>query len=65
MGSGRLGFGDLMQCNAPAVRLYERLGFVLDGVAREDAFLNGRFENSALYSMLSREFQQKFDHQTS
>jgi len=55
----------VMQCNVPAVRLYEKMGFVLEGVAREDAFLDGRFENSANYSMLSREFQQKFGNETS
>jgi RimJ/RimL family protein N-acetyltransferase len=54
----------VMQCNAPAVRLYEKVGFILEGVAREDFLLNGRFENSALYSMLSREFEEKFGRET-
>lgn len=54
----------VMQCNVAAVRLYDKLGFVSEGVAREDAFLNGRFESSICYSMLSREFRQKFDHET-
>jgi len=51
-----------MQCNVPAVRLYEKLGFCLEGVAREDTLLDGRMESSAYYSMLSREFEQKFGH---
>ena len=52
----------VMQCNVPAVRLYEKLGFCLEGVAREDTLLDGRMESSAYYSMLSREFEQKFGH---
>jgi RimJ/RimL family protein N-acetyltransferase len=54
----------VMQCNIPAIRLYEKLGFALEGVAREDAFLDGRFENRACYSMLSREFEEKFGRGT-
>jgi len=64
MCSGRRGFSGMMRCNALPVRLGKKLGFVLEGVAREDAFLDGRFESSACYSMLNREFQQKLDHET-
>jgi hypothetical protein len=60
MCSGRRGFSGMMRCNAFPVRLGKKLGFVLEGVARKDAFLDGRFERSACYSMLSREFRQKF-----
>lgn len=50
----------VLKSNAPATKLYEKLGFVFEGVAREDSFLNGRMESSAYYSMLSREFEEKF-----
>jgi L-phenylalanine/L-methionine N-acetyltransferase len=38
--------------NAPAVRLYERFGFVVEGVAREFAFRRGAFVDALLMARL-------------
>lgn len=38
--------------NQPSVRLMERLGFLLEGTARDYALLNGRWENHLVYSLI-------------
>ncbi|KGI39722.1 GNAT family N-acetyltransferase [Clostridium tetani] len=42
-------------------KLYEKLGFSIDGVLRESYFYEGRFLNSYILSLLSREFKQYLD----
>ena len=44
--------------NQPAISLYRRLGFVEEGTLRAAAFLDGRFVDRLLLSMLSHEFRQ-------
>jgi ribosomal-protein-serine acetyltransferase len=36
----------------------ERLGFKLDGILRENVFLNGKYYDEAIYSMLAREYSE-------
>lgn len=42
--------------NAPAIRVYEKLGFRREGVAREDVFVDGRYRDVIQYAILAREF---------
>jgi RimJ/RimL family protein N-acetyltransferase len=44
--------------NQPAISLYRRLGFVEEGTLRAAAFVDGRFVDRLLLSMLSHEFGQ-------
>jgi len=43
--------------NPRAVRVYEKCGFVKEGVIRDHQFINGRYVNSYLMSILSHEFE--------
>jgi RimJ/RimL family protein N-acetyltransferase len=42
--------------NKRAIRVYEKLGFVREGVRREWAFINGRYTDEVAYSILAREY---------
>lgn len=46
--------------NEGAVRLYQRLGFVLEGRAREDVWYNGAYHDSVELGMLDREWWEKY-----
>ncbi len=46
----------VISSNAGAIRLYEKLGFVREGVMRKARFKNGVFEDMLMYSMLRDEF---------
>jgi RimJ/RimL family protein N-acetyltransferase len=43
--------------NPRAVHVYEKAGFVREGVHREWAFVEGRYIDELCYSMLAREYQ--------
>lgn len=47
---------DVLASNERAIRVYERLGFVREGVRREDVFKEGRFVDVVRMGILSREF---------
>ncbi len=47
---------DVIHYNDRAIRLYERLGFVREGVKREDLLKRGRFVDVIRMSVLAREF---------
>lgn len=42
--------------NLPSIRVAERLGFTLEGVLRQDEFLNGVFTDLCIYGLLRKEF---------
>jgi RimJ/RimL family protein N-acetyltransferase len=44
--------------NQPAIRVYENIGFVREGVAREHSFIEGRYVDHVNYAMLAREYFQ-------
>lgn len=48
---------DVLDYNERAIRTYERLGFVKEGVHREDVFKDGRFVHVIRMSILAREFE--------
>jgi RimJ/RimL family protein N-acetyltransferase len=43
--------------NAPAVRLYQAVGFREEGRLRQAAFVDGEFKDVLLYSLLRSEFK--------
>ncbi len=50
-----------IQCsvnNAKSAAIPERLGFTLEGIAREDEFLYDHFEDSRIYSILAHEWKE-------
>jgi len=47
---------DVIDYNDRAIRAYERLGFLREGVKREDLLKRGRFVNVIRMSILAREF---------
>ncbi len=47
---------EVLESNVRARRLYERLGFHVDGALREKVFRHGRYEHSILMSLLASEY---------
>lgn len=47
---------EVLESNVRARRLYERLGFRVDGALREKVFRHGRYEHSILMSLLASEY---------
>jgi len=47
---------EVLQHNEPAMRLYKRIGFVLEGVKRLEVRRDGRYLDSLIFSMLRSEF---------
>lgn len=43
--------------NKAACKLAERFGFKLEGTERESAFMNGKFEDVAVYGLLNSEYE--------
>ncbi|MGN7116385.1 GNAT family N-acetyltransferase [Lysinibacillus odysseyi] len=43
--------------NFPAIKLYEKLGFIKEGIERDSHKMDGVFRNQLLYSMLSKEWK--------
>lgn len=43
--------------NKTACKLAERFGFKLEGTERESAFVNGKFEDVAVYGLLKEEYE--------
>lgn len=39
-----------------AIHMYDRLGFVREGVMREHSYANGKYEDKIMYSMLRKEY---------
>lgn len=51
---------EVLDHNEPAKRLYRRLGFVLEGVKRQDVRRGDRYLDSLLMSMLRSEFHSRY-----
>ncbi len=47
--------------NTPSRRVAERAGFVLEGQLRQAEFLDGRFQDDLVYSLLASEYRQRID----
>jgi len=42
--------------NQPAIRAYEKSGYVREGIRREYSFIEGKYVDSFVYSILAREY---------
>ena len=51
---------EVLEHNERARRLYQRLGFVLEGVKRQEVWRNDRYLDSLLFSMLRSEFNSRY-----
>lgn len=47
---------EVQASNTAAIQLYERLGFVREGVKRQDYFADGAYWDTYLYGLLKEEF---------
>ena len=47
----------VFQEHQAAVKLYMKCGFVLEGVLRQDAYLEGRYRDTMIMSVLRRDFE--------
>jgi len=43
--------------HAPAVRSYQKLGFVIEGTFKEQLFRDGRFRNEAMMGILKKDYE--------
>jgi RimJ/RimL family protein N-acetyltransferase len=50
----------VIEGNERAMRSYEKVGFVVEGVLRDDVFFEGRFHSQHVMSMLRPEFDQRW-----
>lgn len=48
---------DVLEYNHRAIRVYEKVGFVREGVRREDVYKDGRFVDVVRMGILDREFE--------
>jgi [ribosomal protein S5]-alanine N-acetyltransferase len=46
----------VLEYNRRAIACYEKCGFVVEGVEREGAFIDGRYETDVIMSILDREY---------
>lgn len=51
--------------NKRAIHLYEKVGFVCEGISRESRFKEGKFVNMVNYSILREEFEKNIHNQNS
>lgn len=47
----------MLEDNVRAQRLYEKIGFIREGVKRKAKFKNGKFVNMLIYAILREEFK--------
>lgn len=47
--------------NQRAIKLYEKIGFVKEGIKRQSNYKNGKFVDMYMYSILKEEFWVKFE----
>lgn len=50
-------YAEIFAFNEPSVRLFEKVGFKRDGVKREDQYVDGKYWDTFVYSILAREFE--------
>jgi len=50
-------YAEIFAFNEPSVRLFEKAGFRKDGVKREDQFVDGKYWDTYVYSILENEFE--------
>ena len=48
---------EVLANNSRAIHLYEKLGFVLEGIKREDVLKNNQYIDSKIMSILKKEFE--------
>ena len=46
----------VLSFNNPAIKMYKKAGFRKEGILREDIFLNGKYEDFIVMSILRREY---------
>jgi RimJ/RimL family protein N-acetyltransferase len=50
----------IISFNVNSIHLFEKLGFIKEGILRKASFRNGIFYDKYLYSILYEEFLEKF-----
>ncbi|ERN53808.1 GNAT family N-acetyltransferase [Alkalihalophilus marmarensis] len=49
----------VLEYNVRAIRCYEKCGFIKEGIEREGALINGKYETDLFMSILDREYEEK------
>jgi len=50
-------YAEIFAFNEPSIRLFEKAGFKRDGAKREDQFVDGKYWDTYVYSILASEFK--------
>ncbi len=56
---------DTFSFNTRARKVYERLGFKVDGILRDDIFRDGRYYDTIIMSIVEREYREIYNEETS
>ncbi len=56
---------DTFSFNQRARKVYERLGFKIDGILREDIFRNGKYYDNIIMSILEKEYREIYNEENS
>jgi len=49
----------VLEYNKGGIKCYQKCGFKIDGILRENAFINGKWENDILMSILENEYKEQ------
>jgi len=49
-------FAEVLESNAASLKMYERCGYIREGLLRHSVYKNGRFQNMCVLSVLRSEF---------
>lgn len=50
-------FVNILECNEHSMSLFEKVGFVREGIQRKAIYKNGKYNNLIMYSILKEEYQ--------
>lgn len=49
-------FVNILECNTRSIELFEKMGFIKEGVQRKAIYKNGQYNNLIMYSLLKEEY---------
>ena len=49
-------FVNILECNTRSIELFEKMGFIKEGIQRKAIYKNGQYNNLIMYSLLKEEY---------